>query len=84
MLIKHNWREMTMGIEAIVAIITLVCSGFYWLIIKPLHDSILDLQNLIKEIRQDLKNENEKRAGIEVRLSVVEEQIENIERMMDK
>ena len=41
---KHNWREMEMGIEAIVAIITLVCSGFYWLIIKPLHDSIMDLQ----------------------------------------
>ena len=73
-----------MGIESGVAIITLICSGFYWLIIKPLRDSILDLARLIKEMRADLKEESEKRAGIEVRLSVVEEQIENIERMVDK
>ena len=73
-----------MGIESGVAIITLICSGFYWLIIKPLRDSILDLARLIKEMRADLKEESEKRQGVEVRLSVAEDSLKNAHHRLNK
>ena len=73
-----------MGIESGVAIITLICSGFYWLIIKPLRDSILDLARLIKEMRADLKEEAEKRQGVEVRLSVAEDSLKNAHYRLNK
>lgn len=73
-----------MGIESGVAVITLICSGFYWLIIKPLRDSILDLARLIKEMRADLKEESEKRQGVEVRLSVAEDSLKNAHHRLNK
>jgi hypothetical protein len=73
-----------MGIESGVAIITLICSGFYWLIIKPLRDSILDLARLIKEMRADLKEESEKRQGVEIRLSVAEDSLKNAHHRLSK
>lgn len=73
-----------MGIESGVAVITLICSGFYWLVIKPLRDSILDLARLIKEMRQDIKDESEKRQGVEIRLSVAEDSLKNAHHRLNK
>lgn len=66
------------------AIVTLFSSGVYWIIIKPLHDSIIDLQNLIKEMRQDIKDEAEKRQGVEIRLSVAEDSLKNAHHRLSK
>ena len=73
-----------MGIESGVAVITLICSGFYWLVIKPLRDSILDLAKLIKEMRQDIKDESEKRQNVEIRLSVAEDSLKNAHHRLNK
>ena len=66
------------------AVLTLFSSGAYWIIIKPLHDSIIDLQNLIKEMRQDIKDEAEKRQGVEIRLSVAEDSLKNAHHRINK
>ena len=73
-----------MDISCIIGIITLICSGFYWLIIKPLRDSILDLARLIKEMRADLKEEAEKRQNVEIRLSVAEDSLKNAHHRLNK
>jgi hypothetical protein len=70
----------SMGIEAIITIIGLTCSAFWALVIRPLQQAIAELRNLIVEVRKDLKDENEKRAKVEIRLSVVEEKVDNLEK----
>ncbi|WP_196606485.1 hypothetical protein [Pectinatus frisingensis] len=62
--------------EAIITAITLICTIFYVLIIKPLRGTIDELKDLIKDVRKDLKDESDKRQNIEVRLSLCEEKID--------
>ena len=69
-----------MTAEVIIAIITLICSIFWALIIKPLQSAILELKNLMVDIRKDLKDESEKRQTVEIRLSICEEKIDGLER----
>ena len=66
------------------ALLTLFSSGVYWIIIKPLHDSIIDLQSLIREIRNDIKEEQEKRQNVEIRLSVAEDSPKNAHHRLNK
>ena len=66
------------------ALLTLFSSGVYWIIIKPLHDSIIDLQSLIREIRNDIKEEQEKRQNVEIRLSVAEDSLKNAHHRLNK
>jgi type II secretory pathway component PulM len=65
-----------MEIQAVCAVLTLVSAVFYALIIKPLSQAINELKELVSDIRRDLKEENDKRANVEIRLSVVEEKID--------
>ena len=69
-----------MTAEVIIAIITLICSIFWALIIKPLQSAISELKNLMVDIRKDLKDESEKRQTVEIRLSICEEKIDGLER----
>lgn len=71
-------------VVAACALFSLVASGIYWIIIKPLHDSIIDLQSLIKEIRADIRDEQEKRQGVEIRLSVAEDSLKNAHYRLNK
>ncbi|MCR5176087.1 MAG: hypothetical protein K6C05_04485 [Anaerovibrio sp.] len=52
---------------------------FHRLIIQPLSQAIEDLKNLITMLQQDLKAEAECRTKIDIRLSIAEEKIANLE-----
>ena len=53
---------------------------FYKLIIHPLSEAIKELKNMLREIKDDIKRENERRSSIEIRLSILEEKIEHLGR----
>lgn len=65
------------------ALVTLFSSGVYYIIIKPLHDSIIDLQSLIK-YEKILKASRRNDKSVEIRLSVVEDSLKNAHHRLNK
>ena len=72
---------MEMG--AFVALMSLICSIFYILIIKPLQSAIIDLQKVLEELRNDLKQEREKRSSLETRIAVSEDSLKSLHKRVD-
>ena len=66
-------------IEAFCAVVTLLCTIVWAVVIRPLQVAISELKELISDIRNDMKLESEKRANIEIRVSVLEERVDNLE-----
>ncbi len=56
-----------------------VFTFFYKLVIQPLAKAIQELKDILAELQRDLRDENEKRTRLDIRLAVVEEKIENLE-----
>lgn len=56
-----------------------IFSFFYKLVIVPLASAIEQLKQLIVDLQKDLKDENEKRSRLDIRLSVLEEKFTNLE-----
>ena len=65
--------------EALCAVVTLLCTIIWAVVIRPLQVAISELKELISDIRNDMKLESEKRANIEIRVSVLEERVDNLE-----
>lgn len=72
-----------MSVEAVVAICSFLCTVTWALVIRPLQQAINDLRELILSLRDDIKEESERRASIEIRLCIVEEKIERIKEAVD-
>lgn len=75
--------DLTIIVLCITAFIT-VFTFFYKLVIQPLQSAIFDLKEFLQELQKDLRDENEKRNKIDIRLSIVEEKIENLVNSLKK
>ncbi len=57
---------------AYVTIATVVASAFSYAVLRPLNQSIKDLQEVIKDIKCDLKEDEERRHNLEVRVEGID------------
>ena len=74
---------MDNGITAAVGLAGLAGTIFYYAVIKPLTGAIADLRDLIRDMRDDLQRNEEKRQEMDLRLVAVEESAKSAHHRID-
>ena len=74
---------MDTSITAAVGLAGLAGTIFYYAVIKPLTGAIVDLRELIRDMRGDLQRNEEKRQEMDLRLVAVEESAKSAHHRID-
>ena len=74
---------MDTSITAVVGLAGLAGTIFYYAVIKPLTGAIVDLRELIRDMRGDLQRNEEKRQEMDLRLVAVEESAKSAHHRID-
>lgn len=74
---------MDTSITAAVGLAGLAGTIFYYAVIKPLTGAIVDLRELIRDMRDDLQRNEEKRQEMDLRLVAVEESAKSAHHRID-
>lgn len=70
-------------LEAYATIATAVGTAFYWLVLRPLNQSITDLQKVLHDLRSDLKENEERRHSLEVRVEGIDSSVRSAHHRLD-
>ncbi len=70
-------------LEAYATIATVVGTAFYRLVIRPLNQSITDLQKVLHDLRKDLKENEERRHSLEVRVEGIDSSVRSAHHRLD-
>ena len=68
---------------AVVGVAGLAGTVFYYAVIHPLTEAIADLRGLIRDMRDDLQRNEEKRQEMDLRLVAVEESAKSAHHRID-
>ena len=68
---------------AVVGAAGLAGTVFYYAVIRPLTEAIADLRGLIRDMRDDLQRNEEKRQKMDLRLVAVEESAKSAHHRID-
>lgn len=70
--------------SAMVGILTFICGGFNYIVIKPLKKAIDDLSIVINELKKESKERTNTIHQVNTRLTLVEDIVDRLERKIDK